>query len=193
MDQVAAIEIETHQLAHDLGTFEGFTFRHQSAIFPNHSAESVVRWDHDGKGEAEFWPSGDHEGVALIFNGHNSVSGAELVQLDSLLCELGDDSIENFIRLHYLISLQGYNLSDLSAETVEDLCCHIFTSTSFLDPRKEAALELFEVYYPEEYAVWEKSHCDGLIFDEDLFLDSPVFQTVEITMGEYRFLLVCPN
>jgi hypothetical protein len=193
MEQVAVTEIETNALAHDLGTFEGFSFRHQTAIFPNQNAESVVSWNHDLKGEAEFWPSGDHEGVALVFSGRNSVAGAELIHLDHLLSELGNDSVETYVRLHYLTSFQGESLGDLTAETVDDLCCHIFASTSFLDLRKEAALELFEVYYPEDYAVWEKSRCDGLIFDHDLFLDAPVFHTVEITMGDYRLLMVCPN
>lgn len=193
MEQVAVAEVETSALTHDLGTFEGFSFRHQSAIFPNQTAESVVSWDHDLKGEAEFWPSGDHEGVALVFSGRNSVSASELIQLDDLLSELGNDSVETYVRLHYLISIQGESLGDLTEETVGDLCCHIFTNTSFLDLRKEAALELFETYYPEDYAVWEKSRCDGLLFDHDLFLNSPVFHTVEITLGEYRLLMVCPN
>ena len=193
MEQVAVAEIETSALTHDLGTFEGFSFRHQSAIFPNQTADSVVSWDHDSKGEAEFWPSGDHEGVALVFSGLNSVSASELIQLDHLLSELENDSVETYVRLHYLISIQGESLGDLTAETVDDFCCHIFTSTTFLDLRKEAALELFETYYPEDYAVWEKSRCDGLLFDHDLFLNSPVFHTVEITLGEYRLLMVCPN
>jgi len=59
-----------------------------------------------------------------------------------------------------------------------------------LDLRKEAAFELFELYYPEEYRVWEQSHCDGLIFDPDQFLDSPGFSVEEITLSNRKALIV---
>ena len=45
------------ELHFDLGTFEGFSFRHDQAIDRNLTAAEVVGWDHDAAGEAEFWPS----------------------------------------------------------------------------------------------------------------------------------------
>ena len=36
----------------DLGTFEGFNFREQCAIERILSANEVIEWDHDKKGEA---------------------------------------------------------------------------------------------------------------------------------------------
>ena len=57
---------------------------------------------------------------------------------------------------------------------------------------RTAAYELFELYYPEEFRVWEKSSCDGLTFDVDSFLDSPAFSTAEYKIGDERILVVEP-
>lgn len=65
-----------------------------------------------------------------------------------------------------------------------------FEGTSFLDLRREAAFELFELYYLEEYRVWEKSLCDGLIFDPDRFLDSPTWSVEEIELNGSKALIV---
>ena len=66
----------------------------------------------------------------------------------------------------------------------------VFTGSSFLDLRRETAYELFELYYPEAYQAWEKSLCDGLIFDTDRFLDSPSLWVEELELGEDAVLLV---
>lgn len=181
---------EKHELHFHLGSFEGFNFRDQSAIWGNRTAEEVVNWDHDLRGEAEFWPSGDREEVQLLFRGRNSVSGAELLALDRLLEELGGDTEENFLKIHFAVNIQGCDLCSLTAEAVEDEPLHIFSGGCFTDVRKDAAYELFELFYPEAYQAWEDSKCDGLIFDEDRFLDSPVFSVDEVKLGGKAVLLV---
>ena len=178
------------QLHFDLGTFEGFSFRDQQAVDHILSAEEVVQWDHDANGEAEFWPSGDVPEVALLFKSQSAVSASELLALDALLQELGGDSTCNFLRIHYAVSCCGEDLADLARDEIEDLPIQIWEGTSFLDLRKEAAFELFELYYPEEYRVWEQSHCDGLTFDPDQFLDSPGFSVEEVTLGDRKALIV---
>jgi hypothetical protein len=169
-------------LCYDLGTFEGFNFRTQSAIEQNLTAEEVVNWDHDKEGEAEFWPAGDNDGVAAVFSGKSSITCSELIALDNLLQELGDDSILNYLRIRYVTSVYGNDLSTLTREQVEDACIDVFIGTNFCDLRREAAYQLFELYYPDEYQIWEKSQCDGLIFDSDRFLDSPCWSVEETTM-----------
>ena len=144
-------------------------------------------------GEAEFWPSGDSPGVALIFKGQTSVTASELKDLDRLLSELGGDSTENYLRIHIAQDHCSGNLATFSNRDIEDQDAQIYTGTSFIDLRREAAFELFELYYPDEYGVWEKSHCDGLIFDEDRFLDSPCFSTEELTLGDQKVLIVIPQ
>lgn len=174
----------------DLGTFEGFNFRSQSAIDRILTAAEVVGWDHDEQGEAEFWPSGDRPEVAMLFKSRSTVTESELLDLNRLLQEMGGDSPYHFMLIHYAVNISGAELSTLSRENVEDFPLHVFFGANFLDVRQEAAYELFELYYPDEYRVWEKSTCDGLIFDTDRFLDSPVFSVEEVRLRDEVAVLV---
>jgi hypothetical protein len=174
------MERKTTALPFNFGTFEGFNFRSQSAVSRILSAEEVLSWDHDEDGEAEFWPAGDCPGLSLVFSHRSAVSASELVNLASVLERLGGDSEENYLRLHYAINVAGEPL-------------HTFLGDSFLDLRRNAAYELFELYYPELYRVWESSLCDGLIFDTDAFLDSPSWSTEEAKLGCRKALIVCPG
>ena len=178
-------------LSHDLGEFEGFNFREQAAIDRNLTADEVLDWDHDGEGEAEFWPAGDHPGVAALFSRKSSVTATELLTLDELLSQLGHDDTATFLRIRYAVEYQGNNLQDLTAEDIEGLNCYTFTGTNFTDIYREAGYELFETYYPELYAMWEKTPCDGLHFDPEAFLESPGFTLSEMTVGGEKWLLVC--
>ena len=183
----------TVELEYDLGNFEGFNFRDSGAIDRIVSAQEVVDWDHDGAGEAEFWPDGNHQGVWLVFKGQSSVSCMELMALDRLLADIGDDSEETFIKIHFCMDQLGIGLDELTADTVHDCNCMVFSGSNFLDVRKEAAFELFETFFPDEFAIWDKTLCDGLIFDEDRFLDSPGFSTLEIKFNGQVFLVVSFN
>ncbi len=182
--------LPAESLHFELGTFEGFNFRQQSAIERVLTAEEVVNWDHDQEGEAEFWPAGDHPEVALVFRQRSAVSAAELLALDLLLQELGGDSTDYFLQIYYAVNVCGADIGSLSREDVEDNCLQVFYGSNFIDARHAAAYELFELYYPEEYAVWEKSTCDGLSFDPDRFLDSPGFFVEEIRLADQVAILV---
>ena len=189
-DTVAAAETV---LQFNLGTFEGFNFRSQSAIDRILTAAEVVEWDHDRQGEAEFWPSGDRREVALIFEHRTSISASELLALDRLLEELGGDSVENFLRIHHALEIGVGDLAGLSREAVEDESLEVFLGSNFTDLRREVAYELFELYYPEAYRAWEQSACDGLIFDTNRFLDSPGLWVEEVRLGDQVALLVAPR
>ena len=104
--------------------------------------------------------------------------------------ELGGDSPHHFIQIHYAVNICGADLASLSREEVEDHALHLFFGSNFLDLYREAAYELFELYYPDEYTVWEKSTCDGLIFDPEAFLGSPSFFVDEVSLGDEVALLV---
>lgn len=182
----------TGTITFEFGSFEGFNFRQQSAIL-NLTARQVVEWNHDEAGEAEFWPAGDHTGVALVFWNQDAVTASELLELDRVLHDLGGDSIESFLRVYYMMRICGTPLAGLSAAGIDEVNVHFFLETNFTDLRREAAYELFELYYPEEYRVWEKSCCDGLIFDTDRFLDSPCFFTDEVSIGDRVALIVAPQ
>jgi len=183
---------ENQIIENDLGTFEGFNHKTQEAIYPNVTAQEMIDWDHDRLGEAEFWHSGDLPAIAKILDS-NDVLVRDVVALDRLLSELGDD-LSVLVKIIYLNQSCGHRLQELDAETIEDSPISIFRdNVSFIDLRRTAAYELFELYYPEEYRVWEKSSCDGLIFDVDRFLDSPGFCTEEFQLGEDRVLIVEPQ
>jgi hypothetical protein len=188
--QTASSPIEPKGLQFDLGMFEGFNFRTQSAIDHLVSAQAVVAWDHDRQGEAEFWPAGDKPEVSLLFKGRSSVTAAELLDLDRVLGELGGDSRYNFLQIHYAVNICGDALRNLHAESVQDYCLYVFSGTNFIDLRRDAAYELFELFYPDQYRTWNESHCDGLIFDVDRFLDSPSLWVEEVELGDEVALLV---
>ena len=179
-------------LENELGMFEGYNFREMSAIFPNHSAQEVVDWDHDEKGEAEFWPDGGHEGVALIFKGQSSVTCRELLELDRLLSDLSSDDDEEFVRIAHMLSM-GMALEGLTAESIQDECLYLFSDSSFYEARKEAAFELFEMFWPDAYKMWDESSVPGLDFDWERFLSGPEFSTSEYSLGETRYVVVTSN
>lgn len=182
---------ENLKIENDLGTFEGFNHRTQAAIYPNVTAQEMLDWDHDQLGETEFWHSGDNPAVAQILSS-DDVLVRDVVALDRLLSELGDD-LETLAKIHFLTEYSGERLQEMEPESVEDAHLSVFIeNTSFVELRKTAAYELFELYYPEAYKVWESSSCDGLIFDVDRFLNSPVFCTMEFKTGEERVLVVEP-
>lgn len=191
-EQTSPETTEKHIIEADLGTFEGFNFRHQAAIPRILSAQEVIDWEHDARGEAEFWPSGDRPEILRIFN-RSSVTASELLALDRLLQNLGGDSTENLLRVHYAVNITGADLSGLEAGEVEDHSLHLFLGTNFMELRQEAAYELFELYHPDDFRVWDESTCDGLIFDVDRFLDSPSFFVEEVALGDRKALLVAPQ
>jgi hypothetical protein len=178
------------KIVFDLGTFEGFNFRTQSAILRPLTAAEVIGWDHDRQGEAEFWPAGDRAEVALLFKYKGTVTGPELLELDRLLTEMRGDSVENFLMIHYVVNTCGAALEGLSRNAVDGANLEIFLGSNFSELREEAAYSLFQVYYGEEYDVWEQSNCDGLIFDVDRFLDSPGFSVEQVKLGDRRALLI---
>ena len=69
----------------DLGMFEGFNFRAQSAIDSVLSADEVLAWDHDAQGEAEFWPDGSNPFVSKLLPG-TSCSAQEIREVIRIFC-----------------------------------------------------------------------------------------------------------
>ena len=76
---------------------------------------------------------------------------------------------------------------------MEDNNLDVFLGSNFTDLRRETAYQLFELFYPDEYRAWEKTTCDGLIFDTDRFLDSPALSVEEVRLGDEVALLVAPQ
>jgi hypothetical protein len=180
------------QLRTRLGTFEGFNFREQEVIERTLTAEDVVDWEHDADGEAEFWPAGDCPALSLLFKDRPSVTGTELERVVDLLNTVGGDGEETLLRLHFLINVQEVDWDGVTASTLADMNVHVFRGNCFHDARKDAAFELFEVYFPELYAAWEKTPMDGLRFETDDFLDSALWLTAEVDLGQTKVVMVTP-
>jgi len=179
-------------LTFDLGTFEGFSFRHQCAVERRLTANEVIAWNHDRDGEARFWPSGDRWEVTLILTGKHAIVESDLREIDRLLYELGGDSTENFLRIYYAANICGKSIRSLSGELIKKQPIHIFLGTNFSNLRKEANGELFKLYYPDKYALCGGSFCVGLILGTDLLLDCSSWSVNEITFGEQKALIVVP-
>ena len=96
----------------------------------------------------------------------------------------------NFLRIHHAVNIRGANLATMSRDEVEDAPVEVFVGCNFTDLRRETAYQLFELYYPEEYRVWEKSTCDGLNFDTDRFLDSPAISVEEVKLDDQQVALI---
>ena len=183
----------TPTIPYDFGRFEGFNFRSQSAIEELLTVNEVLAWNHDQRGEAEFWPTGDRLELGLVFKDRSTVTASELMALASLLDELGGDSGENFLAVYFAIAVRGAGLTTLTATSVQDDAPQCFLGEHFIDVRREAASELFEQYYPELYQAWESTPCDGLIFDTNRFLDSPSWTVDEVRIGDRVAVLVAPG
>ena len=175
----------TRELENDLGYFEGFNFRTQSAIFGSLSAEDVVNWDHDGKGEAEFWPEGSNDFVRLL--AHGNCSASDLIEMDRIISVLENDERE-LIKAVYLHENHGAKLEEITREAIDDACLYVYGVGYFSDLRKDAAWDLFETLYPEAYKLCESWSVPGVSFDEEDFLQS--FSTLELKTRDYQGFLV---
>jgi len=175
----------------DLGTFEGFNFRDQSAIERTLTADDVIRWDHDADGEAEFWPSGEDPLVKGIFRGN--VTASDLATLAELLGSLGGDRTESLLRIQFAIQVQGGDLERLTVRELDDQQPMVFYGASKSDARKEAAYELFQTYWPDLFKAWEEDSAGILDFDWYAFIDSPLWATHELRVGDQAVLMVAPN
>jgi hypothetical protein len=175
-----------------LGTFEGLIFREPRAIERTLTAKDVIAWKHAADGEAVFWPSGDCPAMSLLFEDSATVTGRELAHIVDLLDAVGGDAEEMLLRLHVLMNLKRRELETVETSDIEDMNVHLFRGNCFRDVRKAAAFELFEVYFPELYAAWEKTPMDGLWFETDDFLDSTLWLTAEMDLGQTKVVMVTP-
>jgi len=175
----------THEIENDLGYFEGFNFRAQSAIFERLTAEDVVNWDHDANGEAEFWPEGSNDFVRLL--AHGNCSGFDLIEMDRIFSEVDNDEKE-IAKAVYLRENHGLRLDEITREAIDDACLYVYGIGYFSDLRKDAAWDLFETLYPEAYKLCESWSVPGVSFDEEDFLQS--FSTLELKTRDHQGFLV---
>jgi hypothetical protein len=168
-----------------IGMFEGFSFRNQCAIDQNLTADEVLNWDHDEQGEAEFWSDGSEPLVSKLLSG-NSCSAEEIRQVMRILEEL-DGKPAQIAKAVYLKD-GGSSLKDIDREAVDDSSLYVFGPGWFTDLEKEAAYELFEMFWPEPYEFWRRNTVPGLTFDVEAFMQS--FSTMELKIADGGYLIV---
>ncbi len=164
---------------HNLGGFEGFNFRDQSAIERILTAEEVLNWDHDADGEAEFWPDGSSPFVSRLLP-RNSFSASELREVVRILDEL-DGNEHELVKACALLD-RGSDLEEITRQAIDDSCLYVFGPGYFIDMEKEAAYELFELFWPEAYKMWEENNVPGISFDVEDFLKH--FSTFELKLPD---------
>ena len=145
----------------------------------------MIAWEHDADGEAEFWPSGNCPALAVLFEGRNNVTGAELRRVLELLDAVAGDDEETLLRLHLLVNVQGGDLDAITAAAIGDLNVHIYRGDCLHELQKEAAIELF--------AVWDRTPLEGLWFEKDDFLESSLWITEAVDLGGAWVVLVMPS
>lgn len=170
------------RIENDLGTLLGFSFTSQCAIERTVTAEEILTYPE----EAEFWPSGDNALVAALLD-WKTTKPSELLALDALMTQVGEHPLIAAIAL----IRDGYRISEITEDLLDERSVHVFKADTFMSARKNAAYELFELYWPEAYKTWEAgSHPDGLHFDVEAFLDSPQCSVTEVELGPRCIVLV---
>lgn len=164
---------------YDIGKFEGFNFREQSAIENILTAQEVLDWDHDGDGEAEFWPHGDNPFTSYLLPG-DSCTSAEIREVIRIFDEL-DGRLDELAKAIYLRDC-GSSLEDITSEAINDACLYVFGPGWFHDLIKDAAFELFELFWPAAYECLQKHSVPGLRFDYDDFIES--FPTLKLKLPD---------
>ena len=168
-----------------IGVFEGFNFRNQQAIDRLVTAEEVLAWDHDAKGEAEFWPDGSNPFVSKLLS-RCTCTAEEVREVMRILDELDGEPVQ-LAKAIYLKD-RGLSLEEIGRHAVEESSLYVYGPGWFIDLEKRAAYELFELFWPEAYAFWEKNTVPGLIFDVENFMQH--FATFELKLSEGGYLIV---
>lgn len=170
----------------DIGMFEGFNFRRDCAIEKLLTAEEVSDWDHDGDGEAEFWPDGSNAFVRYLLPG-SSCTASEVQEVIRIIAEV-DGSPNELAKAAYLVE-SGASLEAIDQQAIDNDSLYVFGPGWRGDLEKEAAYELFEQFWPDAYKLWEQNTVPGLNFEPEDFLFA--FSTLELKIDGGCYLVVC--
>ncbi len=168
----------------DIGGFEGFNFREQSAIDRILTAEEVLNWNHDALGEAEFWPDGENFLAAELLE-RSECTASDIREVIRIFDELDEQEV---IKAIYLRQMNRVPLSELNADLIADSSLYVFGKDYIHDLRRQAAYELFEMFWPEIYRQWEKTDIPGLVFDPLDFIEA--FPTLELKTEDFKGFLI---
>jgi len=138
-----------HDFKCDLGNFSGRIWHESGNLSREFSPEEVLEWNQDHDGFAEFYPSGDHEGVSLVFREKASVSTADLVELDHLIDGLRYPPKISCLLIHHLMHKHKVDVANLDCSDIEDSEAVIATGRTFFEAEQMATAKLYD-HFPEE-------------------------------------------
>jgi len=178
----------------NLGTFGGYSFHDHRPIRRKLTADEVLNWDPATNGAAWFWPRGDHFGIAMVVGHSPGISAYDLQRLVQVLEELGGDSTENWMRIFYVVrDSPNLDLSQLEAGEIPDREAHVFDrsmETSSNELRRQAAVEVMRLRYPDAYRFLMAHHHEGFLFDPERFLNPQDWFTKEVETESRRRMLI---
>ena len=187
--------IHGHELKYDFGTFDGghWPYEYQSFDDPV-ASQDVVDWDTITDGGAEFWPSGDKEEIALLFEGatergQERVSKVELIHLANLLDHLGGDSLENYLRIRHAMKAREMGVGRVSTELLDSTVAHIFVGDDLGEVRRRAAAAMEAHYQPKTWSVEGEETSDTLT----MIQRSPAWTFEEITVADKVAVTIAPK
>ena len=138
-------------LRYDYGSFRGFNFGNFARMRKCFMAKDVIAC----RGDAVFWPSGDHAGAAAVLWSDRGITGADLMALDRSLGILGGDADEHFARLHFLLRKRGRTLRELTPEILLDPSVRVYAGNDRGELLTTVTDQLFAAYNPGLHRVWK--------------------------------------
>ncbi len=186
-----AFLMETVMRGKSRGVVAGCEDAERKAFFREMDLSEGRQWDpEDQEGEDELSSVRDMRAMRVLFQGRHALDAKGMETAIQLVQAFDGDDLDSILRLHVLVNIQGMDLEAVTVAAMGDLPLSTFRGENFHDVRREAAFELFQLYWPDLYAIWEKTPMDGLRFDVDAFLDSPSWVTEEVQLGSECVLLV---
>jgi hypothetical protein len=174
------------------GVVEGCEDAERKAFFREMDLSEGRQWDPEGQEDDEFSSVRDMRALRVLFQGRHALDAKGMEAAIQLVEAFDGDDLDSILRLHVLVNIQGMDLDAVTVAAMGDLPLSTFRGENFHDLRREAAFELFQLYWPDLYSILEKTPMDGLRFDVDAFLDSPSWVTEEVQLGSECVLLVMP-
>ena len=139
-----------HDFKNDLGSFEVRVWHPRGCLSRIVSPEEVLEWEGEEDGLVEFYPSGDHEGVSLVFREKACVDAAELVELDYLLDGLMYPAKVSCLLIHHLMHKHKIGVSGLDCSDIGNTEAMVSTARTFYEAQQMAVIKL-EHHIPQEY------------------------------------------
>ena len=107
---------------------------------------------------------------------------------------LGGDTVENWMRVYYTVrDDEKLDLVDLEADEVRDREAYVFDrplQTTSATLRRQAAVEVMRLRYPDAYQFLMAHHHEGFLFDPERFLNPQDWFIKEVETESGRRVLI---